>query len=468
MSDKPTPPVGHEDPHTLKRGLSQRHIQLIAIGGAIMGSGKTINLAGPSIIFVYAIIGAFLYLVMRAMGELLLSNLKYKSFTDMAEDIVGPWAGFFVGWTYWFCWIVTGTADVIAIASYFHFWFPTLSVWIPSILFVLLIMALNLVSVNLFGEMEFWFASIKIVAIMAIICAGAVMVITGFTSSISGDVAAVSNLWDHGGWFPKGIFGFFAGFQIAMFAFVGIELIGTTAAEAKDPEINLPKAINTIPFRIVFFYVFALVAIMCITPWSAIDPETSPFVHTFVAVGIPAAASIVNFVVLTSAASSANSGIYSTSRMLYGLSLAGVAPKSFGKLSSHRVPANGLLFSCLCLLLGASMLIIMPTIMAAFTVMTTISAICFIFVWSMILVSYYVYRKKYPERHAASKFKLPGGVFSCWICWIFFAIVLVLLTFEADTRMAMLTTPLWFVLLGISYYFSHKNHVSKRQNGANN
>ncbi|MFT4302612.1 MAG: amino acid permease, partial [Desulfovibrio sp.] len=341
-------------------------------------------------------------------------------------------------------------------------WFPSLSVWIPSILFVLLIMALNLVSVNLFGEMEFWFASIKIVAIMAIILAGVVMVITGFTSPVSGHAAAVSNLWEYGGWFPKGAFGFFAGFQIAMFAFVGIELIGTTAAEAKDPEVNLPKAINTIPFRIVFFYVFALVAIMCITPWTEINPETSPFVHTFVAVGIPAAASIVNFVVLTSAASSANSGIYSTSRMLYGLSLVGVAPKAFGRLSSHRVPANGLLFSCLCLLLGASMLIIMPTIMAAFTVMTTISSVCFIFVWSMILYSYVVYRKRHPERHETSKFKLPGGILSCWLCWIFFAVVLVLLTFEADTRMAMFTTPIWFVILGIGYYLSHKNHVAKR------
>ena len=148
--------------------------------------------------------------------------------------------------------------------------------------------------------------------------------------------------------------------------------------------------------------------------------------------------------------------------MLYGLSLVGVAPKAFGRLSSSRVPANGLLFSCLCLLIGASMLIIMPTIMAAFTVMTTISSVCFIFVWSMILYSYVVYRKRHPERHETSKFKLPGGVFSCWICWIFFAVVLVLLTFEADTRMAMFTTPIWFIILGIGYFMSHKNHVSKR------
>lgn len=467
MSEQPADPVEHEPPRTLKRGLSQRHIQLIAIGGAIgtglfMGSGKSISLAGPSIVFVYMLIGAFIYLVMRAMGELLLSNLHYKSFMDMAEDIIGPWAGFFVGWTYWFCWVVTGTADVIAIASYFHFWFPTISVWAPAILVVLMIMSLNLVSVNLFGELEFWFASVKVLAILLIIGVGAYMAFTGFTSPVSGHTASVANLWEYGGWFPQGVFGFFAGFQIAIFAFVGIELIGTTAAESKDPEINLPKAINTIPYRIVFFYVFALFAIMCITPWPDIDSASSPFVNTFVAAGIPAAAGVVNFVVLTSAASSANSGIYSTSRMLYGLGLAGVAPRSFGKLSGRQVPANGLMFSCICLLLGASILIIMPTIMAAFTVMTTVSSVCFVFIWSMIMVAYAVYRKKHPERHAASKFKLPGGLFSCWAVLVFFAGALALMTLEPDTRMALLSTPLWFIALGIGYCCGRKNHLRHR------
>lgn len=468
MSEHHVNPDGQDPPHALKRGLSQRHIQLIAIGGAIgtglfMGSGKTINLAGPSIVFVYMIIGAFIYLAMRAMGELLLSNLRYKSFMDMAEDIIGPWAGFFVGWTYWFCWVVTGTADVIAIASYFHFWFPAISVWVPSILVVLLIMGLNLVSVNLFGEMEFWFASIKVMAILVIIAVGVYMVLTGFTSSVSGHTASVANLWEYGGWFPKGALGFFAGFQIALFAFVGIELIGTTAAEAKDPETSLPKAINTIPYRIVFFYVFALLAIMCITPWSDIDSQSSPFVSTFVAVGVPAAASIINFVVLTSAASSANSGIYSTSRMLYGLGLVGVAPRRFGRLSSRRVPADGLLFSCICLLLGASMLIIMPTIMSAFTIMTSVSSVCFVFIWSMIMAAYYVYRKKHPERHAASKFRLPGGLFSCGAVLAFFIGILVLMALEHDTRMALLATPLWFIVLGVGYYCSRKNHISYRK-----
>ena len=449
----------------LQRGLSNRHIQLIAIGGAIgtglfMGSGKTISLAGPSIIIVYAVIGFFLFFLMRAMGELLLSNLNYKSFTDFSEDLLGPWAGFFIGWTYWFCWVVTGTADIIAISGYIHFWFPDISPWVPAIGFVILMVALNLVSVKVFGEMEFWFASIKIVAILAIILIGCVLVGTSFVSP-AGEAATFANLWIHGGFFPKGIMGFFAGFQIALFAFVGIELLGTTAAETKDPEINLPRAVNAVPFRILFFYIFALIAIMTISPWNSIDPGQSPFVTVFMLIGIPAAAGVINFVVLTSAASSANSGIYSTSRMLYGLAKSGVAPKAFARLSSKHVPANGLLFSCLCLLLGSAMLIVMPTIMAAFTVMTTISSILFIFVWSIILFSYLTYLKKRPHLHEASRFKVPGGKFMVWATLAFFLFVLVLLTLEQDTREVLMVTPLWFVVLGIGYHFSKKNHSSQ-------
>lgn len=444
----------------LRRNLTNRHIQLIAIGGAIgtglfMGSGKTISLAGPSIIFVYMIIGFMLFFVMRAMGELLLSNLEYKSFSDFAADLLGPWAGYFTGWTYWFCWVVTGIADVVAITAYAQFWFPGLSDWVASLAVVLLLLGLNLATVKMFGEMEFWFAMIKIVAIVALILVGLGMVLMHFESP-TGSVASFSNLWNDGGWFPKGLSGFFAGFQIAVFAFVGIELVGTTAAETKDPEKSLPRAINSIPIRIIMFYVFALIMIMSVTPWSSVVPDKSPFVELFVLAGLPAAASIINFVVLTSAASSANSGVFSTSRMLYGLAQDGVAPKRFALLSKRAVPSSGLTFSCICLLGGVVLIYLIPNVVTVFTMVTTVSAILFMFVWSIILCSYMVYRKQRPHLHEKSIYKMPLGKLMCWVCLAFFVFVIVLLTLEADTRQALMVTPLWFIILGLGWMFIRK------------
>ncbi|MGC6386448.1 D-serine/D-alanine/glycine transporter [Ewingella sp. S1.OA.A_B6] len=453
-----------ESADSLRRNLSNRHIQLIAIGGAIgtglfMGSGKTISLAGPSIIFVYMIIGFMLFFVMRAMGELLLSNLDYKSFSDFAADLLGPWAGYFTGWTYWFCWVVTGIADVVAITAYAQFWFPGLSQWIASLLCVAVLLSLNLATVKMFGEMEFWFAMIKIVAIVGLIIAGLVMVLTHFQTP-TGSVASFSNLWNDGGFFPKGISGFFAGFQIAVFAFVGIELVGTTAAETKDPLKSLPRAINAIPLRIIMFYVFSLIVIMSVTPWSSVVPDKSPFVELFVIAGLPAAASIINFVVLTSAASSANSGVFSTSRMLFGLAQEGNAPKAFGKLSSRAVPSNGLTFSCICLLGGVVLIYLIPNVMTVFTLVTTVSAILFMFVWTIILCSYLVYRRQRPQLHEASIYKMPLGKLMCWVCMAFFVFVLILLTLQDDTRQALIVTPLWFVILGIGYWLRSRKRTA--------
>ena len=451
----------------LSRQLSNRHIQLIAIGGAIgtglfMGSGKTISLAGPSVIFVYMIIGFMLFFVMRAMGELLLSNLNYKSFADFAADLLGPWAGFFTGWTYWFCWIVTGVADVVTISGYVHYWWGGLPLWIPALATVLVLIGLNLPTVRAFGETEFWFALIKIIAIVTLIIVGLAMVIGHFHAP-TGVEASFANLWNDGGFFPTGPMGFVAGFQIATFAFVGIELVGTTAAEAKDPERNLPKAINSIPVRVMLFYVAALIIIMAVTPWRTIDPELSPFVAMFSLAGLGIAASVVNFVVLTSATSSANSGIYSTSRMVYGLAGEGDAPSLFGRLTSRRVPANALFLSGVFLLSGVVMVAVGGSIIEAFTIVTTISSLCFIFVWTIILVSYLVYRARRPELHEASKFKMPGGVVMCYVVLAFFAFLLWAFTQKADTLQAELVTPVWFIVLGVAWWVvrSRPRHLAR-------
>ena len=199
-----------EEPE-LQRGLSNRHLQLIAIGGAIgtgmfMGSSSTIHLAGPSIILVYTVIGVFMYFMMRALGEMLLSNLKYKSFRDIAEDMLGPWAGFISGWTYWFSWIVAAMGDMAAITGYAQYWWPNIARWVPATVLVLVLLLLNIIAVKFFGEAEFWFALIKLVAIAILLLVAIWLVATKFVSP-SGEMATVSNLWNDGGFFPNGING---------------------------------------------------------------------------------------------------------------------------------------------------------------------------------------------------------------------------------------------------------------------
>lgn len=449
----------------LQRSLSNRHLQLIAIGGAIgtglfMGSGKTISLAGPSILVIYMIIGFMVFLVMRALGELLLSNLQYKSFIDFATDLIGPWAGYFVGWTYWLCWITIGIADLSAIIYYLQFFnnglpFTPGEGVLISIASIVFIMGLNLATVKLFGEMEFWFALIKIIAIIVLIAVGLWMIFTGFTND-AGTVASFAHIWDHGGLFPTGTMGFLAGFQIAIFAFVGVELVGTTAAETKDPERNLPKAVNSIPIRIIIFYVLALIIVMSVTPWDQINPNVSPFVNLFSQAGIAAAAIIMNLVVLSSVMSSMNSGVFSTSRMLFGLSREEQAPKAFGRLNSRAVPANALYFSAICLLLGAALQYFVPNTVEAFTLATTLSTILFICVWLIIIWSYMIYYRTRPELHAKSIFKLPGGVVTCWIVIIFFIGMIGVLSLEDDTRRALMVSPVWFILLIIGYLGLYK------------
>jgi len=443
-----------EEPH-LARNLSNRHLQLIAIGGTIgtglfMGSGKTISLAGPSILLVYAVIGFMLFFVMRALGELLLSNLEYRSFADFAGDYLGPWAQFFTGWTYWLCWIVTGIADVVAVSGYIAFWWPALAPWIPALGLIAVLLFLNLPNVRNFGEIEFWFALIKIVAIVALIIAGVVMLSTGYVLP-NGTKAAISHLWANGGFFPTGFFGFVAGFQIAVFAFVGIELVGTAAAETENPLRNLPKAINSIPIRVMLFYVGALFVIITVTPWDQVDPGRSPFVAMFSLAGLGIAAHVVNFVVLTSATSSANSGIYSTSRMIYGLATSRLAPSALGKLSNRKVPVNALFFSCVFLLSSVVLLYAGQSIIEAFTIVTTISALLFMFVWSIILASYVQYRRKRPDLHEKSTFKMPGGHAAVVMVYAFFAFILWALAQKPDTAIALKVTPVWFALLGVAY-----------------
>lgn len=432
----------------LARGLKNRHVQLIAIGGAIgtglfLGAGKSIHLAGPSILFAYIITGIICFLIMRALGELLLSNLQYHSFVDFVKDYLGDMAAFITGWTYWFCWISIAMADLTAVGLYTQFWFPDVPQWMPGLIALVILLFMNLATVKLFGEMEFWFALIKIIAILALIVIGLIMIVKGF--STDSGTSSFTNLWSHGGLFPNGINGFILSFQMVVFAFVGIELVGLTAGETEDPERVIPKAINNIPIRILIFYVGALIIIMSIYPWNAINPAESPFVQVFLAIGIAAAAGIVNFVVLTSAASACNSAIFSTSRMLYSLAKDKNAPIPLTKLTYRKVPSNALFFSTVVILIAVILNYVMPE--GVFTLITSISTVCFLYIWGITVICHLKYRKTRPDLAQVSKFKLPLYPFSNYIILVFLAFVLVVLALAEDTRVALFVTPVWFILL---------------------
>lgn len=429
-----------------------RHIQMIALGGAIgtglfMGAGRNIAVAGTSILVIYVLVGFFTYMVMRAMGELLLTRHDYRSFADFVGEYLGPQASFYLGWTYWLSWVVTCIADVVVCGSYMQYWFPELSAWMPALSMLAILFLLNLLSVKMFGEAEFWFALIKVITIIALIGTGGWMIATGWTSP-DGVTASLSHLTDPTAFMPHGITGFFAGFQIAIFSFTGIELLGTMTAETRDPQRILPKAINALPLRIIIFYLLSMVVIIAVASWPGVSAETSPFVTLFAKAGLPAAAAVINFVALTSAMSSANSGVFSSTRMLYGLSVEKHAHWQFRILSrSTRIPVRSLLFSCFCMLIGTLLLFLVPNVMTLFTIVSTLAAIMVVFSWGMILVAYLVYRRQRPDLHAGSIFKMPAGVVMSWVSLLFFAFAIFIMIFDPDTLLALLASPLWFIAL---------------------
>lgn len=440
-------------PVELKRGLKNRHLQLLAIGGSIgtglfLGSGKVISLTGPSIVVVYTIIGFFVFLIMRALGELLLSNLHYKTFGDLAKDLVGPWAGFFVSWTYWFSWVVACVSDIVAMTAYVKYISPDVPNWLPALLTATLLTLLNLQPVKYFGETEFWFAMIKIVAIISLIVVGVVLIVSGYQSP-TGTSATVANLWDHGGLFPFGVSGFVLGFQIGIFSFIGVELVGTAAAETQNPRKTLPKAINSIVARILVFYVGALAVIMSVTPWNQIDPSQSPFVSTLKMAGFTAAAFTINLVVMTSAASSANSGIYSATRMLYGLAKDGQAADVFTRTDKRLIPRNAVFFTCVFAFTSIPLLLAGDSLIEAFTAVSAICSTLVLFTWGMIVISHLRYQRRYPEKHAASAFKLPFAKVTPWLVLGFFAFIVYALFTGEDTRNSLLGTPIWFAILAV-------------------
>jgi amino acid transporter, AAT family len=449
--------VSQSEAH-LSRNLRSRHIQLIALGGTIgvglfLGSAQAIRNAGPGLLLSYLAGGIVIFFIMRALGELLTYRPVAGSFATYADEFCGPFAGFITGWSYWFNWVVSVMAETTAIGIYVRFWIPWMPQWLPPLIVLIVLYGANLVAVKVFGELEFWFALIKVVAIMALILAGLGVIFFHFGDF--GSHASFSNLWTHGGFLPFGTLGVLLTLQIVMFAYSGVELIGVTAGEAENPAVVLPRATNGIIFRILLFYIGALVVIMALVPWNQLSPDTSPFVFVFQKLGIPAAASIINAVVITAAASSCNSGIFSTGRMLYSLACRGQSPRVFASVNRQNVPAAAIHASAAVMLVGVFLNYEVPA--HVFTWVTSIVLIGTLLPWGMIMAAHLGYRRAVREgRAAASSFRMPGAPVVNYLVIAFLLFVTAMLWLQPDTRVALYVAPFWFGLLAVSYFYGVK------------
>lgn len=444
---------------TLTRGLSTRHIRFIALGSAIgtglfYGSAEAIRQAGPSVLLAYLLGGAVIYIVLRSLGEMAVRRPVAGSFGEYATQYMGPLAGLFTGWTYALEMVVVCLADVTAFGVYMGFWFPGVPRWIWVLSIIFFIGAINLLSVKVFGEVEFWLSLVKVLAIVAMIGGGIAILVWG-NSAGHDESQGIANLWNDGGFFPHGLAGFVGSFMIVMFAFGGTEIIGITAGEAKDPAHTIPRAINTVPVRIILFYVLTLAVIMSLYPWRSIDSNSSPFVQIFEGLGFTSAATVLNVVVVTAALSAINSDIFAAGRMIYGMAQRGQAPAVMRRVSRNGVPWMTVVVMTVALLIGVVLNYAIEE--RVFVIIASIATFATIFVWLMILLSHFRSRAQTTIGAAsAPAFPVPGWPYLQVFATVFLVFVMVLLGFSTDTRVALFVGAAWLLLLAAGYRISRR------------
>jgi len=443
-------------PSGLRRELKERHINLMALGstigvGLFLGSATAIQLAGPAVLLCYLIGGVAIFFIMRALGEMAVHNPVAGSFSRYARDYIGDWAGYLTGWNYWFLWLATCLAEIAAIGVYMQFWFPGSAPWIWAFGAALIMISVNLFAVRAFGEFEFWFALIKIVTVVVMVVLSLGMILFGIGhNSVP---VGISNLWRHNGFMPNGVTGLLLAMQMVMYAYLGIEMLGLTAGEAENPRKTIAKAVDSVFWRILLFYVGALFVILAIYPWNEIGKGGSPFVLTFEHMGITKAAGIINFVVITAALSSCNGGIFSTARMLYSLSIQGEAPSVFSRLSVRGVPVRATLVSGAVMLVGVALNYKAPK--EIFSWMASIATFAALTTWLTILWCQQRFRRSLsPEEFANLSFRMPWWPYSSYLSFAIILGVSWLLASSPETRVALVVGPMWLGLLMLIYYVS--------------
>lgn len=458
MSKKHHP--GQETENGMVRGLQNRHVQLIAIAGTIgtglfLGAGRSLSLTGPSIILVYMLTGAFMYLMMRAIGEMLYMDPDQHTFINFITKYLGKGWGYFSGWSYWVSLVFLGMAEITAVSNYVQLWFPNWPAWQIQIIFLALLSCVNLIAVKVFGEVEFWFGMIKIVTILALIATGIFMVTTNFETPAGH--ASLTNITSGFQMFPNGWVKFVMAFQMVFFAYQAIEFVGITTSETANPRQVLPKAIKEIPIRIVIFYVGALLAIMAIFPWQQLPVNKSPFVTVFQMVGIKWAAGLINFVVLTAAASSLNSTLYSTGRHLY--QIAKETPNSkvmnrlkLNSLSRMGIPSRAIIFSAIVVAVSA-FINVLPGVSDAFALITASSSGVYIAIYILTMLAHLKYRKS--KEFMPDGFVMPAYKVLNPLTIVFFLFVFVCLFLQESTYIGAIGATIWIILFGIYSNWKH-------------
>ena len=440
----------------LKRGLKSRHIQLIALGGAIgtglfLGIAQTIQLAGPAVLLGYAIAGVIAFLIMRQLAEMVVDEPVAGSFSYFADKYCGHLAGFASGWNYWVLYILVSMAELTAVGIYVQYWYPEIPTWMSALAFFVIINSISLATVKAFGEMEFWFAVIKVVAIVAMIGFGIYLLASGG----AGPEAGVANLWRHGGFFPNGVGGLVMAMAVIMFSFGGLELVGITAAEAENPSETIPKATNQAIYRILIFYIGALAVLLSLYPWQKVVTGGSPFVLIFHALDSSLVANVLNIVVLTAALSVYNSCVYANSRMLYGLALQGNAPRALLKVNRRGVPLAALGVSAVATGLCVSLNYFMPG--EAFGVLMGLVVSALVINWAMITWIHLRFRAHKKERGETTAFPSPMWPVSSYLCLLFLAGILVVMFMTPGLRLSVYLIPAWLALLGAGYWARQRN-----------
>ena len=442
----------NNDSSQLQRGLKNRHIQLIAMGGAIgtglfLGSAQVIQSAGPSIILGYAIGGLIAFFIMRQLGEMIVEEPVAGSFSHFAYQYWGKFPGFLSGWNYWVLYILVAMSELTAVAKYINYWWPHIAAWQSVLFFFVIITAINLTNVKLYGESEFWLAIIKVTAVVAMILFGLFLLFTADANS----TASFSNLWSHGGFFPNGFDGLFYMLAFIMFAFGGIELIGMAAAEANDPKKTIPKAINQVVVRILVFYVGSLAILLSLVPWNQLDLgglDKSPFVMIFSQMGIGWAAHLLNFIILTAALSVYNSGMFANSRMLFGLAQQGNAPKVFAKVNKQGVPIPAVLLSAL-LIFGCVLLnYFVPEDALGHLMYVVVGAL--VLNWAMISLTHLKFKAMVKEKNLKTSFPALWSPISNYLVLVFIAVVLYIM-WQQGFKESVLMIPIWIVLMFVLY-----------------